>query len=149
MKNNCISCFPFKKKKMGLESEIFISTYSCHKPIKISKIDNASPKARKKWEKSERDGTTPHQCGSNSNSNSSSANSYNPNKKYHEQNRQEQEEDTSTQTVTVDNGPQLAELANQVKDLKKNVKVLISQIQMPRIEVKKTKCVDEHQSFLF
>jgi|GEM_PF-4360657 len=90
---------------------------TCHKPIKISKIDNASPNARKKWEKFERDGTTPHQCSSNSNNNSSSANSYNPNKKYYEHNRQEQEEKvSSTQTVTVDNGPseQIAALAEEV-----------------------------------
>ena len=90
---------------------------TCHKPIKISKIDNAGPNARKKWEKFERDGTTPHQCSSNSNSNSSSANSYNPNKKYHEHSRHEQEEEvSSTQTVTVDNGPseQIAALAEEV-----------------------------------
>src|ERR687894_175218 len=75
---------------------------TCHKPIKISKIDNAGPNARKKWEKFERHGTTPHQCGSNSNSSTSSANSYNPNKKCHGQSRrQEQEEEvSSTQTVT-------------------------------------------------
>ncbi len=35
---------------------------SCHKPIKISKIDNAGPGAKKKWEKYEPDGVTPHQC---------------------------------------------------------------------------------------
>jgi hypothetical protein len=79
---------------------------TCHKPIKILKIENSSPNARKKWEKFERDGTTPHQCSSNSNNSSSSANNYNPIKKYyHEQSRQEQEEVSSTQTVTLDNGP--------------------------------------------
>jgi hypothetical protein len=110
---------------------------TCHKPIKISKIDNAGPNARKKWEKFERDGTTPHQCSSNSNNNSSSANNYKPIKKYHEQNRQEQEEVTSTQTVSVDNGPQIAILAKQVSDLRETVNILISQIQMLRSEVKK------------
>ena len=113
---------------------------TCHKPIKISKIDNAGPNARKKWEKFERDGTTPHQCGSNSNSSSSSVNSYNPNKKCHGQSRrQEQEEEvSSTQAVTVENGPlQIAALAEQVKELKETVNILISQITMLRGELKK------------
>jgi hypothetical protein len=35
---------------------------TCHKPIKLSKIDNAEPNARKKWERFELDGATPHQC---------------------------------------------------------------------------------------
>jgi len=117
---------------------------TCHKPIKISKIDNASPNARKKWEKFERDGTTPHQCCSNSNnSNSSSANSYNPNKEYHEQSRHKQEEEelSSTQTVTVDNGPsqQIAALAEEVRGLRETVNILISQIQSLRSEVKQKK----------
>jgi cellobiose-specific phosphotransferase system component IIB len=86
-----------------------------------------------------RDGTTPHQCSSNSNNNSSSANNYNPNKKYHEQNRQEQEEVSSTQTVTVDNGPQIAALIEQVKELRETLNILISQIQMLRSEVKNKK----------
>ena len=114
--------------------------YECltgHKPIKISKIDNAGPNARKKWEKFERDGTTPHQCGSNSNSSSSSANNHSPVKKYHEQSRQEQEEVSSTQTVTVDNGPQIAALAEQVNEMKGIVNILISQITMLRGELKK------------
>ena len=111
---------------------------TCHKPIKISKTDNAGPNARKKWEKFERDGTTPHQCSSNSNNNSSSANYYNPNKKYYEHNRQEQEEKvSSTQTLTVDNGPLIAELAKQVSDLKENVNILVSQITMLRGKLKK------------
>ena len=115
---------------------------TCHKPIKISKIDNAGPNTRKKWEKFERDGTTPHQCGSNSNSSSSSANNYNPIKKYHEQSLQEQEEEVpSTQTVTVDNGPseQIAALAEEVKGLRETVNILISQITMLRSEVKNKK----------
>ncbi len=112
---------------------------TCHKPIKISKIDNAGPNARKKWEKFERDGTTPHQCGSNSNSSSSSANNYNPNKKYHEQRRQEQEEVSSTQTVTVDDGSQIqiAQLAQEVTSLKETINILVGQITMLRSELKK------------
>jgi hypothetical protein len=87
-----------------------------------------------------RDGTTPHQCSNNSNSSSSSANNYNPNKKYHGQSRrQEQEEEVSSiQAVTVENGPlQIAALAEQVKELKETVNILISQITMLRGELKK------------
>ncbi len=43
----------------------------------------------------------------------------------------------------LDNGPQIAELANQVRDLKETVNVLISQIQMLRSEVKNRKCISE------
>ena len=115
---------------------------TCHKPIKISKTDNAGPNARKKWEKFERDGTTPHQCSSNSNNNSSSANNYNPDKEYHEQSRQEQEEEiSSSQTVTVDNGPsqQIAALTEEVRGLRETVNILISQIQMLRSDIKNEK----------
>jgi hypothetical protein len=45
---------------------------------------------------------------------------------------QGQAEVSSTQTVTEDNGPQIAELANQVSDLKDTVNILISQIQILR-----------------
>jgi hypothetical protein len=127
---------------LTMASQVLSKEYeclTCHKPIKISKIDYAGPNARKKWEKFERDGTTPHQCSSNSNSNSSSANSYNPNKKYHEQSRHEQEEEVaSTQAMTVENCPsQLAALTEQVKNLKETVNILISQIQILRSELKK------------
>jgi hypothetical protein len=42
------------------------------------------------------------------------------------------------QRCSVYNGPQIAELANQVRDLKEIVNILILQIQMLRSEVKKT-----------
>jgi hypothetical protein len=35
---------------------------TCHKPIKISKIDNPAPNQKKKWLKFELDGVTPHKC---------------------------------------------------------------------------------------
>ena len=114
-------------------AQVLAKGYECltsHKPIKISKIDNAGPNALKKWEKFERDGTTPHQCVSNNNSSSSSANNYNPNKKYHEQSSLEQQEEkevsSTQQTVTVDNGPQIAALAEEVRSLRVTVNILIS-----------------------
>lgn len=117
---------------------------TCHKPIKISKIDNTGPNARKKWEKFERDGTTPHQCGSNTNSSSSSANNYNPIKKYHEYSRQEQEEEevsSTQQTVTMGSGPsqQIAAFAEEVRGLRETVNILISQIQSLRSEIRQKK----------
>lgn len=39
---------------------------TCHKPIRISKIDNAGPNTKKKWEKFELDGVTPHVYNSSS-----------------------------------------------------------------------------------
>jgi hypothetical protein len=122
---------------------------TCHKPIKISKIDNAGPNARKKWEKFERDGTTPHQCGSNSNNSNSNANNYNPNKKYHYQSRDEQteEEVSSTQTVTVDNCPseQIAALAEEVRGFRETINNLTSQIQMLRSDVKSKIAINKEQ----
>jgi hypothetical protein len=53
----------------------------------------------------------------------------------HEQNRQEQEEVSSTQTMTVDDGPQIAALAEEVKGLRETVNILVSQITMLRSEV--------------
>jgi hypothetical protein len=35
---------------------------TCGQQIKISKIDNVSPDAKKKWNKFELDGVTPHVC---------------------------------------------------------------------------------------
>lgn len=46
---------------------------------------------------------------------------------------------TTTTTQTLDCGPQIAALAEQVKDLKDTVNILISQIQMLRAEVKSKK----------
>jgi hypothetical protein len=60
-------------------------------------------------------------------------------KRRHEQNRQEQEEVSSTQTVTVDNGPQIAALAEEVKGLRETVNILVGQITMLRSEVKNKK----------
>jgi hypothetical protein len=44
------------------------------------------------------------------------------------------------QATALGNGPQMAELAKQVSDLKDTVNVLISQIQMLRSEVKSKNC---------
>ncbi len=35
---------------------------TCHKPIRISKIDNVGPNSKKRWEKYELDGVTLHVC---------------------------------------------------------------------------------------
>jgi hypothetical protein len=48
-----------------------------------------------------------------------------------------QHQSSSPQSATVDNGPQIAALAEQVKELKGTVDVLISQIQMLRSDVTK------------
>jgi hypothetical protein len=89
---------------------------TCHKPIKLSKIDNAGPNARKKWERFELDGVTPHQCK-----------------------KKEQEQDAAIPPAPVlqlNNGSQTAALIEQVKELTDTVNVLISQIQMLRSDVK-------------
>lgn len=53
--------------------------------------------------------------------------------------QQQQPQPTTTTAVTVDNGPQIAELAKQVSELRETVNVLISQIQSLRSEVKSKK----------
>lgn len=35
---------------------------TCHKPIKIAKLDNVPAGQKKKWERFELDGVTPHKC---------------------------------------------------------------------------------------
>jgi hypothetical protein len=93
---------------------------TCHKPIKISKIDNPAPGQKKKWMRFELDRITPHQCTAK---------------------MKEQQEHTAPTTApaTPENGPQIAELANQVRGLKQDVNILISQIQMLSSEVKNKK----------
>jgi outer membrane murein-binding lipoprotein Lpp len=44
-----------------------------------------------------------------------------------------------TTTAVLDSGPQIAELANQVRDLKETVNILIAQIQALRSDVKDRK----------
>ncbi|MDQ3726829.1 MAG: hypothetical protein M3307_01165 [Thermoproteota archaeon] len=53
--------------------------------------------------------------------------------------QQQQPQPTTTTGVTVDNGPQIAELAKQVSELRETVNVLISQIQFLRSEVESKK----------
>jgi regulator of replication initiation timing len=43
----------------------------------------------------------------------------------------------TSSVAVLDNGPHIAVLAEQVKDLKETVNILISQIQMLRLELKK------------
>ena len=100
---------------------------TCHKPIKLSKMDNAGPNARKKWERFELDGLTPHQC-----------------KKKEEgvETGVAVSPTTTTTTATsvpqVENGQssQIAELTKKVSDLKIIVNSLIAEIQMLRSDVK-------------
>jgi hypothetical protein len=89
---------------------------TCHEPIRIAKIANPAPSQRKKWERFELDGVTPHKCK-----------------------KKEQEQDAAIPPAAVlqlDNGSQTAALTEQVKELKDTVNVLISQIQMLRSDVK-------------
>ena len=53
--------------------------------------------------------------------------------------QQQPQPTTTTTAVTVDNGPQIAELAKQVSELRETVNVLISQIQFLRSAVKSKK----------
>jgi hypothetical protein len=102
---------------------------TCHEPIKIAKLDNVPPGQKRKWERFQLDGVTPHQC-----------------KKKEEEAAGTAATTSTTQAAAVsqvDNGPQIAALADQLKDLKETVNVLISQIQMLRSDLKKGKCISE------
>jgi hypothetical protein len=92
---------------------------SCHEPIKIAKLDNVPPGQKRKWERFEIDGVTPHQSVK----------------------KKEDSEDISGEnTASVDNVPsQIAELAKEVSSLKETINILISQIQVLRSEVKNKK----------
>lgn len=88
---------------------------TCHKPIKISKIDNHALGQKKKGERFELDGVTPHQY---------------PKKK---------EEQAPVVSAAFDNGPQIAAPGEQMKELKETVNILISQVQGLRSKFKTTK----------
>ncbi len=87
---------------------------TCHKPIKISKIDNVPAGQKKKWERFELDGVTPHRC---------------PKKK------EEQAAIPATATVMDSDPSQIAALSEEVKGLRETVNVMISQIQGLRSEM--------------
>ena len=50
----------------------------------------------------------------------------------------QEEEAASTPAAVPDDGPQIAVLAEQVKELKETINILVSQIMMLRSELKKT-----------
>jgi hypothetical protein len=83
---------------------------TCHKPIKLSKIDNAGPNARKKWERFELDGVTPHQC-----------------KKQEQDERQEPIPKPPVQQV--DNSPQIAELSKQIAEQREILNKVLAHVQ--------------------
>jgi hypothetical protein len=97
--------------------------FGCGNNILVSKIDNPAPGQKKRWEQWERDGTTPHNCSAKFKGN---------------KDKQQQ------QTTSVDNGSQIAALAQQLKDLKDTVNILISQIQMLRSDVKSKNTFTAH-----
>ena len=84
---------------------------TCHMPIKIAKLDNPAAGQKKKWERFELDGVTPHQ---------------------YKKKEEEEQPITTAAAAVLDNGPQLAELTKQLSDLKETVNIMISQIQMLR-----------------
>lgn len=87
---------------------------TCHKPVKIAKIDGVGPNARKQWNRFGLDGVTPHECKKQS----------------------KKEEQELWDPLSRSEQPQIAELAKQVSDLKITINILISQIQSLRSEVR-------------
>jgi hypothetical protein len=90
---------------------------TCHELIKIAKLDNVLPGQKKKWQRFETDGVTPHKC-------------------------KKQKEEERPVAPALHDGSQIAEVINQVKELKETVDILILQIQGLRSEVKE-KCITE------
>ena len=84
---------------------------TCHKPFKISKIDNTGPNARKKWERFELDGVTLHQC-----------------KIIEQQKAQQQQPNTVTQE---------SELTKEVTAIKAQLLVLVNRLSSIEKELQK------------
>jgi hypothetical protein len=85
---------------------------TCHEPIKIAKLDNVPPCQKKKWERFQLDGVTLHRCKKKEEEAVGTAVTASP---------------TQAAVVSqVDNGPQIAALVEQAKELKETVNILIS-----------------------
>ena len=80
---------------------------TCKQQIKIAKIDNVAPDAKKKWNKFEMDGKTPHICNKEKN--------------------QQQDQQTLPKSELVD-------VRDEIADLKAYVKTLVTQVQLLRKE---------------
>jgi hypothetical protein len=103
-----------------LASQVLQKPYeclTCKKQIRIAKIDNVPPGQKKKWEKYELDGVTLHVC-------------------------HKQQPEQSESTVRIQKEPPtvaIADLADEVSELKSQIKSLVTQIQPLRQELQKKK----------
>jgi hypothetical protein len=92
----------------------------CKQQIRIAKIDNVPPGQKKKWKKYELDGVTLHVCHK---------------QQPPEQSAATKEEEKQQPTVLIQKEPPtvaIADLADQVAELKSQIKTLVTQLQLMR-----------------
>ena len=111
---------------------------TCKKQIRISKIDGAGPDAKKRWNKYEVDGNTPHVCSSNSNASRSNENSITNTSNNASNEAAPLEMGRNPDGILV-NKSELAELRKEVSELRAYIKTLVTQIQLMRQEMAKKK----------
>jgi hypothetical protein len=102
-------------------AQVLAKEYECHtckRVIRISKIENVPARQRRKWDRFELDGVTPHVC---------------------KPKREQQKQQPQPQPIPLSEGPQIAALAHEVSELRAEVKILIAQVQGLRAEIKNNK----------
>lgn len=100
----------------------------CGQQIRLSKIDNVSPDAKKKWNKFELDGVTVHVCSIKKQQQQSPPPIPPP----------QQQPSVSSETTSTDASKEIAAV-ERIEQLERKIDTLIAQIQMLRSDFKELK----------
>ena len=100
--------------------------YRCHKPIKVSKIDNAAP-GQKQWNQFELDGITSHVCSATTKEGTTSATTV--------------KDTVSTSQRGI--ASELSDISKRFESIEFKINTLIAQVQNLRTELKNNNGVNK------